>query len=112
MFVARDESSALYLFEKMPHRGNIYNKFDWLSDGSGLVQINKELFPNLSWNDEPLEIEIRQVDNTLILSDNSAMQINHVWAMYAALQQETAKLREENAYLKAKFASIKSIILK
>lgn len=110
MFVARDEFGALYLFNKTPHR-SVTTKGIWITEGSDYIQVDNSMFPNLTWNDEPLEIEIRQ-DNTLILSDNSAQQINHVWAMYATLQQESAKLREENAYLKAKFESLKSLILK
>lgn len=42
---------------------------------------------------------------------NIAQQINHVWAMYATLQQETSKLRAENAYWGAKFSDLRKIIL-
>lgn len=111
MFIARDENRDLYLFAKMPQRGVWDNSNVWMSDDPDSIQINNDLFPNLSWNDEPLEVTMKQEDSTLALSDNNAQQINHVWAMYATLQQETSKLREENAYWRAKLEDLKKLIL-
>lgn len=61
--------------------------------------------------DEPLEVTMKQEDTTLALSDNNAQQINHVLAMYATPQQEVTKLREENAYWRAKFEDLKKLVL-
>lgn len=112
MFVARDEGGDLYLFEKKPHRSRSVGLDVWITDSSeDYIHVDSSMFPQLTWEDEPLEVTMKQEDTTLALSDNNAQQINHVWAMYATLQQEETKLREENAYWRAKFEDLKKLVL-
>lgn len=112
MFAARDETGKLFLFNNKPERDNSEQYGYWYaSDGEFVLNIDENLFPNLTWDDEPLEVTMKQDDSTLALSDNNAQQINHVWAMFAALQQEMAKLREQNSYWYSKFEDIKNVIL-
>lgn len=113
MFAARDETGKLFLFNNKPERDNSEQSGYWYaSDGEFILNIDENMFPNLTWDDEPLEVTMKQEDTTLALSDNNAQQINHVWAMYATLQQEMAKLRAENIYWITKFEDIKNVILK
>ena len=113
MYAARNENGKLFLFNNKHIRDDNFLYRCWrASDSEFVLNIDDNMFPNLTWDDEPLEVSMKQEDATLALSDNNAKQINHVWAMYAALQQEMAKLQAENSYWHAKFESIKSIILK
>lgn len=111
IFIARDANGDLYLFEKKPHRTQRAEGNVWRTDESDYMRVDSSMFPQLTWEDEPMEITLKQKDNTLALSDNSAQQINHVWAMYATLQQEVTKLREENAYWRAKIEDLKKLVL-
>lgn len=54
-WVAKDNDiDGVYLYNSMPERGiNMWN-----GHGSLLVHLNSDLFPDLSWSDEPQEVEI------------------------------------------------------
>lgn len=54
-WVARDDDGQLlYLYDSMPTRGiNMWN-----DHGSLLTHLNDNLFPDLTWESEPIEVEI------------------------------------------------------
>lgn len=52
MFVARDKDNSLYLYYTKPTRINE----EWVADDGFLI--NSELFPELKWEDEPIEVEL------------------------------------------------------
>ena len=60
MYLARDKNNDLYLFNELPSRGNEC----WWSpaglDGTYL-RLDKALYPDVAWDSEPLEVEIRVV---------------------------------------------------
>ena len=61
MWVARDENGDLGLFEEKPFRVEFqpYAKYwDVLSTGASRLQIPSNRFPELTWEDEPLEVEL------------------------------------------------------
>ena len=56
MWIARDKSISLYLFEDKPYKNTDYN--EWLSNGES-YSLDSSLFPEVQWDDEePTEIEI------------------------------------------------------
>jgi len=57
MYIARDKNNDLYLFNELPSRGN---ECWWASkeiDGTYL-RLNKSLYPEVTWDSEPLRAEI------------------------------------------------------
>lgn len=78
MWVARDKYGDLHLFENKPDRCNkiggqysgdktidispcswsIKNPYDGFYLTGGFIEIDSKLFPELTWEDEPLEVEI------------------------------------------------------
>ena len=55
MWVARDKNGKLYLFTVFPERyDSEWNSGDWKSQ----MEIPSSLFPNLKWENEPLEVEL------------------------------------------------------
>ncbi len=58
MWVARDKEGFLYLYEDIPLRDTLFE--DWEpSYPEGCLRINPTLFPNLKWEDEPVEVELK-----------------------------------------------------
>lgn len=59
IWVARDKDGDLFAYTKEPERGNCA----WVSTGGGYIPILKNIFPNLRWEDVPIEAEmtIKQV---------------------------------------------------
>lgn len=56
-WVARDLSGALFLTDNKPKRCT-YEYGMWISEGKNMMQVDG--FPNLTWKDEPIEVELRQ----------------------------------------------------
>lgn len=57
MWVARDEDGLIFLYSSKPIRGN----GQWMlniEECSDLIPIDDNSFPNLRWEDEPLEIKL------------------------------------------------------
>lgn len=54
-WVARDKNGKLCLYETKPERD--YDVKTWQS--GRFCQMPKHLFPDLTWEDEPIEVEIR-----------------------------------------------------
>lgn len=61
-WAARDTSGALFLTDNKPERCN-FEYGMWISKGDNMMLING--FPNLTWDDEPLEVELHPVINDL-----------------------------------------------
>ena len=59
LWVARDKSGELFAYDSKPKR-ECYLGF-WFSDLDCMGTISKNLFPELKWKDEPIEIEPRPV---------------------------------------------------
>lgn len=58
LWVARDWGGMLYAYFNIPIRDTVWK--EWDSDGVHL-SIDDSFFPELKWEDEPIEVEIRQV---------------------------------------------------
>ena len=55
LWVARDENGFLYAYEDKPKRCD--NKKEWV--GGFCSPMRNSYFPNLTWKDEPIEVELR-----------------------------------------------------
>lgn len=56
MWVARNKDGFLFLFYNKPRRYDEYGK--WKSSAETPMQIDRTLFPNLKWEDDPIEVEL------------------------------------------------------
>jgi len=56
MFVARDKNGSLWL-----HNGFPYKTFDEWKSSEDWMSLNADLFPELKWESEPLEVELKAV---------------------------------------------------
>lgn len=54
-WVARDKANDLYFFTYKPHRtdGVFYSEVS-----EDILHLNNEMFPELSWQTEPIEVEL------------------------------------------------------
>lgn len=52
-WVARDKAGGLFAYTKEPDRGECV----WLSKDDVYISIPCDRFPNLRWEDEPIEVE-------------------------------------------------------
>lgn len=59
LLVARDKSGELFAYNSKPKR-ECYLGF-WYSDLNCVGSISRAFFPDLTWEDEPLEVELRPV---------------------------------------------------
>lgn len=59
LWVARDKSGELFAYDSKPKR-ECYLGF-WYSDLDCAGSISGNFFPELTWEDEPLEVELRPV---------------------------------------------------
>lgn len=63
MWVARDKDEDLWLYTDKPKRSqtNCWWEADTQTnplDADEVMLINRELFPDLSWEDEPIEVDL------------------------------------------------------
>lgn len=74
MYVARDKNKSLWLFVDKPKRSQNNDWWRTSSQDDECLEINGDLFPDLSWEDEPLEVELRADDKHDIIESikNSA----------------------------------------
>ena len=56
LWVARDKNGFLFVYEDKPERCD--NQKEWI--GRFLCSMRNSYFPNLNWEDEPIEVERRQ----------------------------------------------------
>lgn len=57
-WVARDEDGALYVFASRPQRAKGIYKEDIWDNGDAALPLPKSIFPDLKWEDEPIEVEL------------------------------------------------------
>ena len=57
LWVARDKRGVLFLYKKKPILD--YDFGIWFSDSDCMGSILRSFFPDLTWYDEPLELELR-----------------------------------------------------
>ena len=55
MWIARDKDGELTLFSNKPHR---YTEVWWNDEFNDTMILNQNMFPNLTWEDEPIEVEL------------------------------------------------------
>lgn len=64
MWISRDKNKTLMIWNNKPSRGNevfiINRKSNPFEDG---MKIDSSLFPSVTWENSPQEIEIKLVDN-------------------------------------------------
>ena len=66
MYVARDKDGCLYSYEEKPWRQEVDKMWidfpiylDYKLDGIGCItQLDSDLYPELTWEDEPLEVNL------------------------------------------------------
>lgn len=60
MWVARDKDGELNLFITKPQRSDAigYNYENWDSYNEHWISLDSKLFPDLTWDDEPIEVEL------------------------------------------------------
>lgn len=65
MWVARDKDGELSLYTHKPHRSNVpgWNHESWdivcgEKEFCDFLDLDPTLFPDLTWDDEPIEVEI------------------------------------------------------
>ena len=58
LWVARERSGGLFLYKTKPILDCDFGI--WFSDLDCMGTISKNLFPDLTWEDEPIEVELRQ----------------------------------------------------
>lgn len=64
MWIARDKDGQLTLFTNKPHRCTAvgWDNESWdvesMDEFTDMMILNLDLFPNLTWEDEPIEIEL------------------------------------------------------
>ena len=56
LWVARDKNGFLFVYEDKPTRCD--NQREWI--GRFLCSMKNSYFPELKWEDEPIEVELRQ----------------------------------------------------
>ena len=56
LWVARDKNCFLFVYEDKPTRCD--NQREWI--GRFLCSMKNSYFPELKWEDEPIEVELRQ----------------------------------------------------
>lgn len=56
-WVARDKDGNLFAYNDKPTRCD--NQKEWFAE-KFLSSMENSFFPNLTWNDEPIEVELRQ----------------------------------------------------
>lgn len=54
MRIARDKSGRLFLYYTKPKR----RKDNWHKKGTPYLQLDKTLFPELKWEDDPVEVKL------------------------------------------------------
>ena len=59
LWVARERSGGLFLYKTKPILDCDFGI--WFSDLDCMGTISKNLFPDLTWEDEPIEVELRPV---------------------------------------------------
>lgn len=93
MWVARDQDNRLNLFNNLPKRGNGW----WAAEPPytdlllDCMKINSSLFPELKWEDDPMEVNI--IPTKELLSTQKGL--NDVYHKLSESQTEIIKLQDQ-----------------
>jgi hypothetical protein len=61
-WVARDKfRNGLHLFTEKPYRGDTAYEV-WRFNTGNIIELNEKAFPDLKWEDEPIRVEIKPID--------------------------------------------------
>lgn len=61
MWIARDKSGAVYLYELRPEQGS--SMFLDVNGNNGTIYLGeKEIYPELTWENSPKQVEIKIID--------------------------------------------------
>lgn len=62
LYIARDKYGGLYLYNDKPIKSNNFGLFqaDYNSDE---IEIDSELFPEVTWENSPQQVELKLVKN-------------------------------------------------
>lgn len=74
MFVARDKDNSLFLYGFKPTRQIDDTWYDWDDgDRTGIIELDKDLFPMLTWEHEPIEVIVCDTmgDEIMPIADKS-----------------------------------------
>ena len=68
MWVARDKNGTVWLYTNKPIRSSMFSRWNVDSENSLLhtnewMEIDRDLFPDLKWEDEPIEVELIKKGN-------------------------------------------------
>lgn len=71
MYIARDKDGTLNLFMSKPRRGWKWTDYrrttkteHWVRDYKGdcqVIKLDSSLYPEISWDDEPLEVTLKPI---------------------------------------------------
>lgn len=56
MWIARDKHGEIYLYPTKPH------KYDYVFDGDDWWQIDQNLFPEVTFENSPKEVELKLIE--------------------------------------------------
>ncbi|MCM0084005.1 hypothetical protein L4X63_20700 [Geomonas sp. Red32] len=61
MYLARDKNGDLYLFDKIPTKGN---ECWWAESGvdGTYLKLDKKLYPQVTWESDPLPVDLMITD--------------------------------------------------
>lgn len=60
MWIARDKSGEVYLYEAKPIRGAVY--FCPSPEHHNMMYIDEEVYPELTWENSPKQVELKLID--------------------------------------------------
>ncbi len=65
MWIARDDDGTLGLYSEKPSRTNEYGCWGIVvkNDNQFSVMLEPELFHDLNWSDNPLEVELKEINH-------------------------------------------------
>ena len=57
-YIARDLSGSLYLYSYKPYRGASAWQTDTTGPYNDFMELNPELYPNITWDSEPVQVTL------------------------------------------------------
>lgn len=68
MWVARDKNGTVWLYTNKPIRSSMFSRWNVDTENSLFstnewMEIDGDLFPDLKWEDEPIEVELIKKSN-------------------------------------------------
>ena len=69
MWIARDKSGAVYLYELLPIRG-LHMFTSCNGDNAILYLGEKEIYPELTWENSPKQVELKIIEETAAVGES------------------------------------------